>query len=109
MIETENAKTVSLEANQLSEIVEDLSETAKKLDSILSTLKYQVLSNADSVEESVRSMNGAAHLPSVEDLIKKPIRRQIGNLGPAVKMLENLVQRLGPKLENQNGDPDTYI
>ena len=90
-------------------IVEDLNETAKRLDSVSGTLKYQVLSNADSIEESVRSMNGSGHLPSVEDLIKKPIRRQIGNLGPAIRMLENLVQRLGPKLENRNGDPDTHI
>lgn len=93
---------VEIKSSELSSIIEDLGDTARRLESILSTLKFQVLSNADGVEESVGHLNGGSK-PDVEQMIKKPIRRQIGNLKPATLTLENLVQRLGSKLENQNG------
>lgn len=84
----------------ICDVIEDLSEVVKRLDAIEHTLKFQILNNADRVEERVREQCGASGPPiSVEEMVKRPIRRQIGNLKPIRIQLENLVARLRKQKE----------
>ena len=78
-----------------------LNDAIASVDSIINAFNYQVLGNADGLHEVVSDLDEQARLKyTVETMIKKPFRRQVGRM----RSLQRLLAEVQKKLPSQQGD-----